>query len=124
MFPAKYARYIIHRNRLVLHTPTPVYCRCVHHTVVQVWAVGLDTCDHVLSVLSRDAAVGTLTPIAMITPINPNGNTINTLKVTHESPSVGPYSASYGCIVLFHVESGQPVRTPDNKLHGFSCFSM
>ncbi|CAN0089930.1 unnamed protein product [Ascophyllum nodosum] len=42
-----------------------------------VWAVGLDSCDDVLSIISRDPDTGTLTPTSTVKPINPNGNNIN-----------------------------------------------
>lgn len=48
---------------------------------MKVWAVGLDSCDDVISVLKRDLDTGSLTPTSMISTVNPSGNTINIDKV-------------------------------------------
>lgn len=43
--------------------------------------MGLDTCDNVLTVLSRSVAAGTLTVVGVVSPTNPAGNTMNADKV-------------------------------------------
>eukprot|EP00752_Nemacystus_decipiens_P016559 g14801.t1 len=42
-----------------------------------VWAVGLDSCDDVISIFQRDLDTGSLTPTSLISTVNPSGNTIN-----------------------------------------------
>ncbi|CAM9196634.1 unnamed protein product, partial [Hapterophycus canaliculatus] len=42
-----------------------------------VWAVGLDSCDDLISILKRDLDKGTLIPTTLISTTNPDGNTIN-----------------------------------------------
>lgn len=63
-----------------------MYCRCIillraPLLINKVWAVGLDSCDDMVSILKRDLATGTLTPTALISTYNPSGNTINIDKV-------------------------------------------
>lgn len=48
----------------------------------QVWVVGLDSCDDGVSVIQRDLETGTLTPTALVSPINPSGNHLNIDKVS------------------------------------------
>ncbi|CAN0328345.1 unnamed protein product [Pylaiella littoralis] len=54
--------------------------KSLSYTTDGIWAVGLDSCDDVISILKRDLETGTLTPTALIGTSNPNGNAINVDK--------------------------------------------